>query len=122
MRKYALLVPISSLLGVLIYIYLFFSETGRFPNIENEGPYYAISLLLANLMGFLVNWIDRKFDTWIGWKNLFFTRFLSGFLVNSILVSLLILAIGFILVNLLSPLGTAGFYHQWREEMWKLGI
>jgi two-component system LytT family sensor kinase len=122
MRKFVLLVPVCSLLGALYYIYLFYSETGRFPTPEKEGLYYIISLLIANVIGVAVHEIDRKFDSWLGWKNLFFTRFLTGFLVNSVVASVFLVGIGSLLVNQLSASGMAHFYHQWREELWKLGI
>jgi len=122
MRTYVLLVSVASLLGILFYVYIFYSENGLFPSPEKEGLYYGLSLLLANLTAVTVYHTDRRLDAWIGWKNLFLRRFLTGFLVNSVLTSLLVLALGTLLFNLLSDVLFADFYHQWREEIWKLSI
>jgi two-component system LytT family sensor kinase len=122
MRKYVVIVSVTSLLGVLIYAYLFYSETGRFPSFEKEALYYAFGIVISNLAGLTVYFVDRKLDAWIGWRNLFFTRFLSGFLIHTIITSILIIALGAGLVDWLSHASLPDFYHQWREEIWKLGI
>jgi two-component system LytT family sensor kinase len=122
MRKFVLLISVSSVLGVLFYVYLFFSETGLFPSFEKDSSYYALSLILANIAGLLVFYTDRLLDSWLAWRNLFFSRFLSGFLINSLMVSLLILGFGSSLLTINGGVSASHFYHQWREETWKLGI
>jgi two-component system, LytTR family, sensor kinase len=122
MRKFALLISVSSVLGVLFYVYLFFSETGRFPSPEKDLLYYILSLVLANGAGVLVFSVDRLLDSLIAWRNLFFSRFLSGFLFNSMIVSLLILGFGALILALDGSVTATHFYHQWKEEIWKLGI
>jgi len=77
MRKFLLLILISSVLGILFYVYLYFSETGQFPKPERDFLYYSLSLLFATVAGFAVHFIDRQLDRWLSWRTVFFPRFLT---------------------------------------------
>lgn len=104
-----------------IFAYLFYSETGRLPGIENQIWFFLVSILIANLSSLMINFIDKALNHLISWKKMFFTRFITGFIANVLSVSLLVGLLGYLIVfyNKLAP---APFYQQWHEEIWKLGI
>jgi two-component system LytT family sensor kinase len=122
MRKFAVAVPVSSLVGILFFIYLFYSETGHFPSPEKSFFYYVLTLILANLSGILVFFSGRFLDAQISWRNSFFSRFSLGFITNTVVVSLLVTGFGAGVIAVSGHVTAAHFYHQWREEIWKLGI
>ena len=122
MRKILLLVLISSVLGLLFFVYLYYSEKGDFPSLDSEILYYGISLVAANLAGLLVYGVDYKLDQWINWRRYFFPRFLTGFVTNQLLVSLFVFGLVSVVLKFSGRISPEHFYHQWREEIWKLGI
>jgi len=122
MRKYSVLLSISAVLGLLFHTYLFYSEYNRFPILRGELLLYIITLLTTTVAGFIVYFIDNKLDHWVDWKKLFFSRFLTGFFVNAITVSLFLMIVGSLLVQLLTEKSLSDFYLLWQEEIWKLAI
>lgn len=122
MRKYSVLLSVSVVLGLLFHTYLFYSENNRFPTLQGEWLLYIFSLITAISAGFIAYLIDGKLDQWVDWKRLFFSRFLTGFFVNTIVISLLLAVIGSTFVQLLSDESPSGFYLRWHEEIWKLAI
>jgi len=121
MKKYGILFFIVSILGISIFAYLFYSETGKLPTIEKQFWLIVVSMVMANLSGLLVSYIDKGLNHLITWRKMFFTRFIAGFVANVIAVSLLVGSLGYLIVayNKLDP---DPFYEQWHEEIWKLGI
>ncbi len=122
MKRYAILFAIVSTLGISIFAYLYYSETGTLPSIETHFWYLVLSILLSNSAGFLVSQLDVRLDRMISWKSLFFTRFLVGFITNTMVVSAITLAVGYFIVSVGHQLDIGPFYTQWHEEIWKLGI
>lgn len=121
MKRYLLLFVIVSVLGVSIFAYLFYSETGTLPSLSKELHFFVISVVMANLSALIVSAIDKILDRVISWKKMFFTRFAAGFLFNVIIVSLLLVVLGYSIVLYLQQ-KVEPFYLQWHEEIWKLGI
>ncbi|MEQ9413968.1 MAG: histidine kinase [Cyclobacteriaceae bacterium] len=121
MKRYLILFLIVSVLGVSIFAYLFYSETGTLPALTKELHFFIISVVMANLSALIVSTIDKILDKVISWKKMFFTRFAAGFLFNVIIVSLLLVVLGYSMVLYLQQ-KVEPFYLQWHEEIWKLGI
>jgi two-component system, LytTR family, sensor kinase len=86
MKKFGLLAIICTSLGVLFFIYIFYSNHGRFPSLKLEAYEYLICIVITNVAGFLAWQTDKLLDRWIHWRTHFLARFLSGFLINGILV------------------------------------
>ncbi len=86
MKKYGLLVLICTALGLVFFIYIFYSNKGHFPSLQLEADEYLICTLTTNLAGFLAWQIDKVLDRWISWRSYFLARFISGFLLNGIVV------------------------------------
>ncbi|MBL7870336.1 MAG: histidine kinase [Cyclobacteriaceae bacterium] len=110
MKKFGLLAIICTSLGVLFFIYIFYSNHGRFPSLKWEAYEYAICIVITNMAGFLAWKIDILLDRWIHWRTHFLARFLSGYLINGILV------LAFAITANLLLLGARS------EDMIKLGI
>jgi len=121
MKRYGLLFAIVSALGVSIFIYLFYSETGKLPTLRNEFQFIILSILLANLCGIVISIIDKGLNKVINWRNLFFTRFVIGFFVNTTAVVILIGLVGVVIVGYMG-FDVFPFYDQMHEEIWKLCI
>lgn len=122
MKRYGAVFLALSLLGISIFTYLFYSETGYSPSLESHLAFFGLSILISNLAGFLVSFLDKLLDRLINWRQLFFTRFFVGFIVTSLGVALFVSAIGYLIVSLSQLEDMVSFYDQWYEEIWKLGI
>jgi two-component system, LytTR family, sensor kinase len=110
MKKYGLLVLICTVLGLLFFFYIFYSNHGRFPSLQLEADEYLICTLITNLCGFIAWQVDKLLDRWLHWRSHFLARFISGYLLNGILV------LGFALTANLILLRAR------TEDMIKLGI
>lgn len=88
MRKYGLLVLICTMLGILFFVYLFYSAEGRFPSLKFEAYEFAIFTLIINLTALIAWQFDKLLDRWINWRTHFLLRFATGFLLNGIIVLL----------------------------------
>lgn len=99
MKKYGLLLLLCTVLGILFFVYIFYSNHGRFPSLTLEAYEYFICILTTNAAGLAAYHIDRLFDRWISWRNHFLARFISGFIFNTIVVLVLTLTLQFFLVK-----------------------
>lgn len=88
MKKYGLLVGICTSLGLMFFIYIFYSNNGHFPSLQVEADAILICAVITNLAGFTAWQVDKILDRWINWRNHFLFRFISGFIVNGTLVLL----------------------------------
>jgi len=110
MKKYGLLALICTALGLLFFIYIFYSNNGRFPTLQLEADEYLICTLITNLSGFIAWQVDKVLDRWIHWRSHFLARFISGYLLNGILVLCFAITASMLLLN------------SRTEDMIKLGI
>lgn len=122
LKQYGIWFAVVSVLGMLFFAYLFYSETGHFPAVAKELEYILVSIAVANVCGWLVFVIDAQLDRLVTWRKHFFPRFAIGFVANVTVMSLLISAIGYAIVKYTYAVDTEVFYLQWHEEIWKLGI
>lgn len=110
MRKYGLLALICTALGLLFFVYIFYSNHGRFPSFRLEANEFLICTLITNLCGFIAWQVDHVLDRWIHWRSHFLARFISGYLLNGILVLSFAITANLILLD------------SRTEDMIKLGI
>jgi len=88
MKKYGLLVGICTSLGLMFFLYIFYSNKGHFPSLQTEADEFLICAVITNLAGFLAWQVDKILDRWINWREHFLFRFISGFIANGVLVLL----------------------------------
>jgi two-component system LytT family sensor kinase len=105
MRKLFLIAVICTPLGVLFLMYLHFSATGKLPSIIEKSEHYALSILIINICGVITFGIDWLLDKKISWRETFLSRFLSGLIINLIVVVPLAL---FLTINLMGAFKTDG--------------
>jgi two-component system, LytTR family, sensor kinase len=110
MKKYGLLALICTSLGLLFFVYIFYSNHGRFPSLQLEANEYVLCTLITNLCGFIAIQVDKILDRWIHWRSHFLLRFISGYLLNGILVLAFAITANLMLLSSRS------------EDMIKLGI
>jgi two-component system, LytTR family, sensor kinase len=110
MKKYGFLALVCTALGLLFFIYIFYSNYGRFPSLQAEANEYLICTLITNLAGLFAWQVDKVLDRWIHWRSHFLARFISGFFLNGMLV------LGFSITATLILLESRS------EDMIKLGI
>lgn len=89
MRKYTLLVTGSSLLGILLFVFVFYSETGFIPGFGQHAKAYFSIAAIMTAFGMVALRTDELLNRLIQWKSNFLLRFVSGLLANT-LVSVLI--------------------------------
>lgn len=110
MKKFGLLAIICTSLGLLFFVYIFYSNHGRFPSLKLEAYEYLICIMITNLAGFIAWQADKLMDKWIQWRTHFIARFVSGFSINGVLVLAFALTANLILLE------------SRTEDMLKLGI
>lgn len=90
-RKYLLLVVVCSFLGIAFFVYIHYSQVGKFPSFQLQLKKYLLAIVLTNIIGFLVLNMDSLLDKFIHWRNNFLLRFLTGLVINMVLsISLMI--------------------------------
>lgn len=85
LRKYVLLSLVALVLGILFFIYVFYSEVGKIPSPTEQFGKYLLSVTITLVGCLLVFNTDRLLDKVIQWRSRFLFRFLSGFLLNTII-------------------------------------
>jgi len=85
-KKYVLLAAVSSSLGILFFLFMYYGENGRLPVIRERLDEMLLAALSTFLFGLIVFSIDRLLDKSIHWKSNFLLRFISGLGVNTVLV------------------------------------
>lgn len=82
-RKFLLILAVSTPLGVLFLMYLHFSASGKLPYLIEH---YAASILVMNVFGFIVFFIDGFLDGKISWREAFLSRLISGVSLNMVII------------------------------------
>ena len=94
LRKYLLLCLIGSILGVLFFVYIAFSELGHIPSVREHFGKYVSSVGVTLVGCWIVFQIDRLLDRWLHWRRYFLARFLAGFVGNAAIAIALMTASG----------------------------
>ena len=105
LRRYALLVLISVVLGLLFAVYITYSESGRLAPARDAAGKYAQVVLFTLVISLVVFRVDLLLDRFISWRNSFVARFFVGFLVNTI-VALTLVALTAMYVIVAGPEAT----------------
>lgn len=100
MRKYGLLALGCTGLGVLLFIFIYYSENGSLASVRLLWKKYLLLIALTNAIGILLFQVDRLFDRIIDWKSNFLLRFMSGMVVNILMVLVFTSATGIYLFGL----------------------
>ena len=86
MKKTTIRILANSLLGMLLYVYIHYSESGMLPTLQDEAREMLLTVLLMNAAGLVVVLFNKRLDSWFPWHQQLFLRFLFGVLIDTILV------------------------------------
>ncbi|HEU5147978.1 MAG TPA: histidine kinase [Chryseosolibacter sp.] len=90
----------TALPSLLFYSYLFYSETGRLPNLQNNIKGFAVAIIAGIVIGSVLYVLNRLLNGWIKWINYFTSRFLVGLITNVIIAFGLIVGLASIVLEL----------------------
>jgi two-component system, LytTR family, sensor kinase len=102
-RRWLLVLMIGGVLGVLYYYFLHFSETGSFPSPEQNSTGMATSVLLGFVLSSVLYAINRFLDKIIPWKKHFAGRFISGYVINTVAATFILLGSTSLIINVFGP-------------------
>ncbi len=114
---------ISTVIGLFVFVFLYYSETGITPDIAVHLVPLATALVLFNGVGIGLHYLGRRLDAFIPWNKAITARFLL-----EIAAGLILLLIGSLVFSLLfldmagGAEGGAAFWHQNRDGAIKFGI
>ncbi len=82
LRRLTTVVLISGPLGMLMFVYLHFSEMNHMPETADTLPGFISSTLLGAVAGIALYFTNRLLDRWIPWRKLFTARLVIGYVVS----------------------------------------
>ncbi len=88
-KKIWLNLLVATLSGSVIFYFLFFSENGDVPRLEENYNLLIISILLSNLIGFALYQLNQLLNKFLTWQKHLSARLVTG-LIGSIILTLLI--------------------------------
>lgn len=90
---------IVSLLTIVVFLFVFFSETGEFPLLKNHWEGLLLAIFLANLGGAGLYFASLQFSMIIPWNKKRTLRFLTELTAGMIVFSLLAVVFYFIYIS-----------------------
>lgn len=100
MKKYGTLLLACTLLGILFFVYIFYSAEGKFPSLKFEAYEFVVFTTILNLTALIAWRFDRMLDKWIDWRTHFLLRFISGLFLNGVLVLALSITASILLLDI----------------------
>lgn len=82
MRKFWLGFVISTIVGFLYFLYLFYSEEGYLPTITKNYPYLLASIITANIIAVLIYSTDVFLNRRLPWHEHLAARLMIGLVKN----------------------------------------
>lgn len=109
-RTYMFIAIGCTVLGMLFFSFLHYSNTGNLPSFGNQGRQFLVAIAITNLLGLIIFLLDQLLDRVLHWENNFLLRFISGLLTHMVVVLLFFTTIG------------SSFLKLNREEISKIAI
>ncbi|MTI21588.1 hypothetical protein E1176_11210 [Fulvivirga sp. RKSG066] len=91
--RFRLRIIICTFIGALYFLYLLYSEVGYLVWQSEYFIYLSASIILANIVGFVIHFADEKLNQWLSWRTHAMSRLCMG-IINHLLLSLLIITGG----------------------------
>jgi len=102
-RRLGLVALVSSGVGLLFFVYLQYSETGKFPVLSQNLSGLLLSILLSCLTGYSVYYMNFFLNWLLPWKSMFAGRFLLGYIAQVGIATTLLIGLGASLIDFMSP-------------------
>ncbi|TRX55976.1 hypothetical protein FNH22_17590 [Fulvivirga sp. M361] len=123
MRRFWVHLVTATFIGLIYYVYMYYSEKGVLPNTSSNYSYAVISVLTANFIGLVISFSDRKLDRLLPWGKYMAGRLLLGLITNSLISLTIIIGIGWLfLTSLDTKEELSTLYGKHTETILKLGI
>lgn len=84
MLKYLRNILIFSIIGILFYVYLFYSENGKVPELNTHIFQYLGVIIISFLASIFIRFINNQLNTLIPWHNKLALRFGVSTILNFI--------------------------------------
>ena len=121
--KVAWIILLSGFVGILLYIYLHFSETGAFPALQKNIGGFAVSILIQVILGSVLYPFNKLLDRWLPWQNYFASRFLTGYATNLVIALALVISLATAIMEISSPdIFWKGLALNDADLVWKIAI
>jgi sensor histidine kinase YesM len=98
-RDIAMVVLITGPLGVLLYGYIFFSNTSKFIGLASDTTGIVWSASVGIVAGFIVYYCNVVLNRWLSWNFHYAARFAAGILAHLVATFLLFLGMASITEN-----------------------
>lgn len=98
-RKYIILFFVNTVLGVVLYSYLFYSQTGAFPQIFGDWFLLSYIILGSNVLGFSIAIINSSLNKILFWQKKIGLRFIFGLIINYLVFIAIIYVLVFGYIN-----------------------
>lgn len=91
---------LNTLIGLLLYSYLYFSELGDFPDLLNDPIFLICMIIGANIIGYSVYFINSLLNRFTIWRKKIGVRLMLGMLINYLSILLILYICTFIYILL----------------------
>lgn len=91
---------VNTIISVLLYIYLNYSDNGVIPNIKDNFDTYLWSIVIGTVVGYVFRYINITLNKTFSWVTVFTKRFFLGFILYLLavfVISSVLIVIYFIL-------------------------
>lgn len=123
MLRYSGRIILATCIGILYFIYLYYSEEGIVPFMLAEFKYLAASVLIANFVSFCLYLSDDNLNQLISWKRLPALRFVTGFVLNGVIaIGLSTVVTGLVIALFSDNYDFVGLWEIHQDMAIKLGI
>lgn len=103
LRSYGLIAIVSSVLSMLFFEYLHFSEKGFFPILSENIQGLVVSILIGCISGFVSHFLNQFLDSLLSWKSLFASRFILGYVAQVAIGSGIVVGSSAALIHIFNP-------------------
>ncbi len=81
-------IVISTILTVVVYMFIYYSETTTFPSLVNQWPGMLLALAMVISIGFILIRLNKLFNSWIPWSRYVSTRFIVEVMTSILLIAI----------------------------------
>ena len=103
------------IIGLLIQLYLYFSEFNALPNVGDELDLYIFTIVASIVIGFGITFINKRLNVKIPWRRNILFRFMSGLTLDVIWVFAILVFLTW-LANLIGIIDFAMFQAELVES------
>ena len=100
--KTLLVLAISSVLGILLFAYLHFSEAGYFPLFSQSPSGFLASAVIGSVIGTVLYYLNAYLDRWLAWRHHFTARFLVGYAGSFLVAMIVVYLLAHLMIVILS--------------------